>query len=159
MTCLRRLTLADMAKAARVHRTSFDARLPDLAGLHTPAEDCAYWCEHLFVTCCIWGVEAGGLLLGVIAFRQGAIEQLYVLPQTQGRGIGTILLQKAKAEHDLLDLWTFQQNIRARLFYEKHGFVAIEETDGRGNEERAPDMRYRWQRLADDGLQAGLAAT
>jgi putative acetyltransferase len=159
MTGLRRLTLADMPDAARVHRASFDAQLPALAGLHTPAEDCAYWCNHLFTTCCVWGVEASERLLGVIAFRKGAIEQLYVLPQAQGRGIGAILLDKAKAEHDLLDLWTFQENTRARGFYEHYGFVAVEQTDGRDNEERAPDIRYRWQRLADDGLQAGSAAT
>ena len=45
---------------------------------------------------------------------------------------------------DGFSLWTFQQNLRARRFYERHGFVAVEETDGLGNEERAPDVRYLW---------------
>jgi hypothetical protein len=33
--------------------------------------------------------------------------------------------------------------VRARRFYERHGFVAEATTDG-DNEEGAPDVRYRW---------------
>jgi hypothetical protein len=29
-------------------------------------------------------------------------------------------------------------------FYERHGFVAARRTDGRDNEERAPDILYVW---------------
>jgi len=36
-------------------------------------------------------------------------------------------------------------NEPARRFYERHGFVAEELTEGAANEERAPDVRYRWQ--------------
>jgi hypothetical protein len=39
---------------------------------------------------------------------------------------------------------TFQSNAGARRFYEREGFVAVEETDGRGNEEGAPDLRCVW---------------
>jgi hypothetical protein len=42
-------------------------------------------------------------------------------------------------------LWTFQTNTGARRFYERHGFVAVDETDGSANEERAPDVRYAWR--------------
>ena len=38
---LRRLSQAEMGKAAAIHQTSFDARLPWLVGLHTPTEDIA----------------------------------------------------------------------------------------------------------------------
>jgi ribosomal protein S18 acetylase RimI-like enzyme len=41
-----------------------------------------------------------------------------------------------------LQLWAFQSNARARRFYERHGFEAVEFTDGNGNEERWPDVRY-----------------
>ena len=44
-----------------------------------------------------------------------------------------------------LDLWTFLSNLAARSFYERHGFVATDTTDG-DNEERAPDVHYRWPR-------------
>ncbi|MCP1844202.1 hypothetical protein ACVIHI_002878 [Bradyrhizobium sp. USDA 4524] len=36
---IRRLVLADMDVAARVHRAAFDQALPRLAGLHTPGID------------------------------------------------------------------------------------------------------------------------
>jgi GNAT superfamily N-acetyltransferase len=80
-----------------------------------------------------------------IAFREGWIVQFYVLPQRQRRGAGGALLQIAKASWSVLSLWTFQRNAAARLFYEKRGFVAVEETDGGRNEEREPDVLYRWR--------------
>lgn len=50
-----------------------------------------------------------------------------------------------------LYLWTFQRNAPARRFYEKRGFVLIEETDGARNEEKEPDALYLWSRdKADD---------
>lgn len=84
---LRELALSDMPAAARVHRASFDARLPALTGLHTPEEDLDYWRDHLFPECQIFGVEREGTLLGVIAFRRDWIDQLYILPAAQGQGI------------------------------------------------------------------------
>ena len=56
------------------------------------------------------------------------------------------LLEQAKAGADELSLWTFQQNLRARLFYERHGFSVVTETDGADNEEKLPDVLYRWRR-------------
>lgn len=37
---------------------------------------------------------------------------------------------------------------KVRLFYKHRGFIAPEQTDGSGNEEREPDILYRWQRPA-----------
>jgi hypothetical protein len=45
---------------------------------------------------------------------------------------------------DGFQFWVFQQNERARRFYEAHGAAAVEFTDGSGNEEKTPDVRYRW---------------
>ena len=134
-----------MDAAAKVLRASFDERLPWLAGLHTPAEDRAFFRNVLFPDCQVWGAEEGGLL-GIMAFRQGWIDQLYVLPGHQGRGIGTALLDIAKATFDTLQLWTFQKNGPARRFYEARGFIAVQETDGQGNEEQEPDVLYRWEK-------------
>jgi hypothetical protein len=36
-------------------------------------------------------------------------------------------------------------NVGARCFYERHGFTAVEMTDGAGNDERQPDVRYAWK--------------
>jgi GNAT superfamily N-acetyltransferase len=83
---------------------------------------------------------------GIIAFREGWIEQLYVVPAAQGRGIGTELLEVAKRVSDRLELWTFQRNTPARSFYEARGFELVGATDGSRNEEREPDARYLWLR-------------
>jgi GNAT superfamily N-acetyltransferase len=87
---LTRLTLDDMDQAAIILRTSFDERLPWLAGLHTPEEDRAYFRGHVFSTCEVWGA-CDHDIIGIIAFRPGRpgwIDQLYVLPSCQRRGAG-----------------------------------------------------------------------
>jgi GNAT superfamily N-acetyltransferase len=142
---LRALALEDMDAAALVHRASFDERLPWLAGLHTPDEDRRFFRERVFADCSVWGAFAPPGLAGFIAFRPGWIDQLYLLPAEQRRGIGAALLAIAKARNRTLSLWTFQRNAGARRFYERNGFVSVEETDGSGNEEREPDVRYVWQ--------------
>jgi len=143
---LLKLDLADMDAAAGVHRAAFDQALPWLAGLHTPEEDRQFFRTRLFRACEVWGAADGAELAGIIAFREGWIDQLYVLPTTQRRGIGTELLDVAKSKFARLQLWTFQRNPQARRFYESRGFVLVEETDGAGNEEREPDARYLWTR-------------
>lgn len=146
MLGLRKLALKDMDAAAAVHRASFDHALPSLAGLHTRAEDCAYYRTQVFAACQLWGVEWQSKLVGIIAFREGWIDQLYVLPDAQGQGVGSDLLEIAQDAFPVLNLWTFQRNKRARRFYEANGFVAVRETGGAGNEEKEPDVLYRWQR-------------
>ena len=143
---LRQLALTDMGAAAQVHRIAFDQAMPWLLGLHTPAEDRWFYRERVFPTCRVWGRFNDDELTGIIAFQDGWIEQLYVLPAAQGRGIGTELLDVAKAACDRLELWTFQRNTPARRFYEARGFTLVEQTDGARNEEREPDARYVWTR-------------
>lgn len=147
---LRRLVLEDMDRAAVVLRQAFDERLPWLAGLHTPDEDRAFFRNHVYRTSEIWGAEDGDIV-GFIAFTDGWVDQLYVLPAHQGRGIGAALLDVARSACPELRLWTFQKNRPARAFYEKHGFAAIEETDGSSNEEREPDILYLWRQGAANG--------
>lgn len=142
----RRLALVDMDLAAGVHRRAFDQAMPWLAGLHTPDEDRGFYRDRVFPTCRVWGRFEGEELCGIIAFRDGWVEQLYVLPVAQGRGVGSELLDIAKGVGDRLELWTFQRNALARRFYEARGFKLVEETDGLRNEEREPDARYLWTR-------------
>ena len=141
---LRKLELADMDAAAPIHRAAFDRALPWLAGLHTPAEDRWFFREHVFRSCEIWGAFDDTALIGMIAFREGWVDQLYVQPQAQGQGVGTQLLRVAKRSFASLRLWTFQRNVAARRFYEDRHFVLVEETDGAGNQEKEPDALYLW---------------
>jgi GNAT superfamily N-acetyltransferase len=139
------LTLDDMDVAARVHRASFDDALPWLAGLHTPEQDRWYFREKVFPACVVCGAWEAADLVGFIAHRVDWIDHLYVLPSAQGRGIGTTLLNQAKAPHSRLHLWTFQRNNRARRFYEGQGFALVRQTDGSGNDEKEPDALYLWE--------------
>ncbi|MBR0814664.1 GNAT family N-acetyltransferase [Bradyrhizobium diazoefficiens] len=147
---LRQLALVNMGAAARVHRIAFDRAMPWLAGLRTPDEDRWFYRERVFPTCRVWGCFDDGELSGIIAFREGCVEQLYVLPTAQGRGVGTELLYVAKGVCERLELWTFQRNATARRFYEARGFELVEQTDGARNEEREPDVRYLWTRAPVD---------
>jgi len=75
------------------------------------------------------------------------LDHLYVQPEVRRRGIGLALLHKAKAlSPQRISLFTFQRNLDARAFYEAQGFHAVEFTDGHGNEENEPDIRYVWRR-------------
>ena len=75
----------------------------------------------------------------------GWIDQLYVHPDATSRGYGTELLALAKRELPApIRLYTFQQNAGARRFYERVGFVIEQLSDGLMNEERCPDVLYRW---------------
>jgi ribosomal protein S18 acetylase RimI-like enzyme len=90
--------------------------------------------------------ETDGKITGFLARDAQDIHALYVDTQTRNLGIGTQLLTNAMAQVDQLELWTFQHNTRAQAFYERHGFAAVERTDGADNDEGLPDIRYLWQR-------------
>ena len=100
-----------------------------------------------FVRCSVWLAVDGGRIVGV-ASRDGEwVRQLYIAPEHTGQRIGQRLLEEmlseaAAASFALVKLWTFQRNAGARRFYERNGFAAVEFTDGTGNEEREPDVRY-----------------
>jgi len=143
----------DMAALARLHRETVRTSLSFLPELHTPQEDFAYFSKVLFPKNQFWLAEdeLGGPL-GYIAFRPDFIEHLFVRPVSQGLGVGPRLLEKAMEGSRELSLWTFQANERARRFYERRGFVAVILTDGADNEEKLPDVLYRWTRPADETI-------
>lgn len=90
-----------------------------------------------------------GRVVGMVAVsRDGQfswIDQLYVDPEWVDRGIGSALLEHARAVLvPPIRLFTFQENRRSRRFYERRGFRAVAFGDGSGNEERCPDVLYEW---------------
>lgn len=74
------------------------------------------------------------------------IHALYVARGKCGHRIGHQLLRDAQMKETALELWTFQANEGAQRFYLREGFQEVERTDGQGNDERLPDIRYRWER-------------
>jgi GNAT superfamily N-acetyltransferase len=93
----------------------------------------------------VWVAESAGRLVAMMVLDAGWVEQLYVRPGWTSQAIGSRLLGRAMADQRSLQLWAFVTNTGARRFYERHGFVAVEETDGSANVERAPDVRYEWR--------------
>jgi putative acetyltransferase len=143
---LRRAKPGDAPAIARLLRRTFRISLPFLPELHTPEQDLWFVRERMLVQDEVWLAEdAEGALLGFVAFREGWIDHLYVDPDHQGQGIGPLLLAKPLRYRQARRLWTFQKNVRARRFYEAHGFKAIEFTDGSANEEGEPDVLYEWR--------------
>jgi GNAT superfamily N-acetyltransferase len=142
----RRAALDDRASVAKLHRLAFFHAMPHMPVLHTPDEDLAFYSTVVYPSAEVWLSERSGITTGFIAFRLGWVDHLYVHPNYQGRGIGSTLLALAQALKGSLHLWTFQCNLKARRFYERHGFRIEQETDGANNEERQPDVLYFWTR-------------
>ena len=130
-----------------MYLTSFRAALPTVHPAHTDTEVRVWIAGHVVPDLETWVADADGHVVAMLALEPGRVEQLYVALGWTGRGIGGRLLALAKERSaGALELWTFQLNAGARRFYERHGFVACELTDGSGNGEREPDIRYRWDR-------------
>ena len=151
---LRRARPDDAPNLAEVHTTARRISIPFLPHLHTDAETVRWMAEVVVPTMEVWVAEAtqtppgcftSGELAGFLALDGEMIDHLYVAPQLQRNGIGSRLIDKAKQlRPDRLGLYCFAMNAPARAFYEARGFVPIEFSDGERNEEKLPDVLYRW---------------
>lgn len=116
-------------------------------GVH-PDDDVRRWVASWDLsTRDVWLAEAGpdAVLVGFATLTPTWLESLYVAPSAQREGIGSALLELAKAQRpDGFALWVFESNVAARAFYARHGLVELERTDGSANEERRPDVRMAW---------------
>lgn len=139
----------DAAAIAGVLSPSFRL-LSFLPMLHTEEED-RWFIENVILKECAVTVAEGET--GIVAFmaQEGEeVRMLYAHPDHIGAGAGSLLIEVAKQSGAAaLELWCFQANTLARRFYERHGFKAIRFTDGYDNEEKTPDVRYRWARDPD----------
>jgi ribosomal protein S18 acetylase RimI-like enzyme len=116
-----------------------------LPTLHTLEQHRA-WLGQVVAEQEVWVWDEEGAIVGFIALGESTVDHLYVEPEMTGRGIGSSLLDRAKQRRPSgFSLWTFQQNVRARRFYERHGLRVIRLTDGERNEEKTPDALYAWR--------------
>ena len=87
------------------------------------------------------GAFEGGRIVGTASFctsrwdifpESGEIVSIYLLPEYTGKGIGAQLFEKCveglgwEGFRSII-LWVLEDNVRARLFYEKYGFTATGE--------------------------------
>lgn len=92
-------------------------------------------------------------IAGFMVQNGGEIENLYLHTNYLGRGLGKAFIALARQRSpDLLELYTFARNARARQFYEHEGFQIIKR--GRADPTFNPwattpdqldDLRYQWQ--------------
>ena len=145
---IRRGTPADARAAADLYLRAREAAVESIPhSVHSDDEVRAWMASYVVRRCELWLAEdEHARLAGLLVLDGPWVDQLYVEPAMTGRGIGAELLSLAKRERPQgLRLWTFVSNTGAQRFYERHGFVETERTDGRRNEERAPDILYVWE--------------
>jgi GNAT superfamily N-acetyltransferase len=112
---------------------------------HSLAEQRDYFVQQVLPGHEVRLALAGDELLGFVAASPASVAQLHVRVGRHRLGIGTRLLDWAKAQSQG-DLWlyAFQRNVVACAFYERGGFVATQ----RGFEPtwQLADVRYEWHR-------------
>ena len=147
---IRPATLADAHQVADVFLRSRKELVP-FAPLAHSDDDVRAWIPRGLIPAGRTTVAVvDGAVVGFISVSTAEdcswITQLYLHPDWIGRGIGTRLLEGAlRALPPPIRLYTFQENQRARAFYERRGFEAVKFTDGSGNEEKCPDVLYEWR--------------
>jgi GNAT superfamily N-acetyltransferase len=138
---------ADAAAVAEVHlqarRTAVPAMPPSV---HTDDEVREWLAGRLRAGADeVWVAEEAGRVVGYARLSGDWLDDLYVLPVSAGRGVGSALLQLVVGRRpDGFSLWVFESNGAARGFYRHHGLVELEVTDGTANEEHSPDVRMAW---------------
>ena len=145
---VRRASPEDGPAIASVYTSARIAAVPQMPpALHTAEEDISFFTRRLGedeVTA--WVAEAGPEVLGFALCTPTFLDGIYIRPDLKGQGIGSLLLDVVEATHpDGYELWVFESNTGARRLYQRRGLVAVEHTDGSGNEEKAPDVRMAWR--------------
>jgi ribosomal protein S18 acetylase RimI-like enzyme len=111
----------------------------------TLQEDVKLFREKILPRCDIWAADVRGGIAGFLAMQSSYIDRLYVLPDLQKRGIGSSLIQHAKALSPAgLELHTHRKNASAWKFFEKHGFLAVHFGISPPPESE-PDVEFRWR--------------
>lgn len=113
---------------------------------HSDDDVRGWFASHVVRNLELWIAQSQeGQMLGILVLDGELLDQLYVDPANLRCGIGSRLVEVAKRERPSgLRVWTFTSNSGAQRFYEYHGFVEVQRTDGSGNEERAPDIQYAY---------------
>ena len=96
------------------------------------AENCAGLLASLPEEMTTVAGRVDGKLMGLLVFSQHPegrteIEAIHSLPESWGTGLGAAMLDFALRGRSA-GLWAFEENRRARRFYEKHGFAFTGET-------------------------------
>ncbi|MBK9521844.1 MAG: GNAT family N-acetyltransferase [Rhodocyclaceae bacterium] len=144
---LRPAELSDRTMVSDILIAGRSTFMPYAPSAHTEAEIRDWVGEQLIPGGGVTVAQRSGNIVALVATSQIGehcwIEQMYVHPAAVGLGIGSVMLEHVVQQTSLpIRLYTFQANAGARRFYERHGFHALQFTDGQTNEERCPDVLY-----------------
>ena len=147
---LRPATMEDAEAVADVYLASRHVLVPYAPLAHADAAVRQWIRDHLIPTGRVVVASVDDHIVAMLAVSEDEagkwVDQLYVHPNAVNGGIGTQLLQHAQATlGPPIRLYTFQDNVGARRFYERHGFKPIRYSDGAENEEHCPDVLYEWR--------------
>ena len=140
---IRPAVVGDAAGCSRVYIRSKAFMLAEVPEPHTETQIATWIAAEAIPGMDVWVADVDGVVVGQLMLAPGWLHHLYIDPAWIGRGLGDQFMALARQRQpDGLQLWAFQSNARARRFYERHGLESVEFTDGQGNEERWPDVRY-----------------
>ena len=125
--------------------SDFADTTPWMPRLHTRAEDLRH-AGDLVDRGWVTVTETDGKVTAFAARDGEIVHALYVDRAVQRQGHGTALLAQMKNASPKLTLWTFLANTAAQAFYDSHGFLEVERTDGSDNDEGLPDIRLEWHK-------------
>ncbi|OUQ15339.1 GNAT family N-acetyltransferase [Lachnoclostridium sp. An14] len=109
----------------------------------------SYWREHyeavkeMLLQAEVYVWEEKGRVLGFVGLNGYHIEGIFVAGDARSRGIGKGLLDFVKERKRPLSLNVYRKNPRAIRFYEREGFVTVEEGLDEGTGE--PDLFMKWE--------------
>ncbi len=72
-------------------------------------------------------LESEGSVAGFYSLHGDKLAALFVAPKLQGKRMGTALLADAKKRRTSLQLTVYKENVPSVKFYEKEGFISIDE--------------------------------
>ena len=140
---IRRAVPADAPACAHVYRRSKAFALAEVPEPRTESAIATWMAEVAIPKLEVWVADLDGVVVGQVMLDAGWLHHLYIDPSWMGRGLGDQFIALARQrDSGELQLWAFQSNAGGRRFYERHGFAAVEFTDGACNEEHWPDVRY-----------------
>ncbi|MBR6220855.1 MAG: GNAT family N-acetyltransferase [Clostridia bacterium] len=119
----------DIADAGRVHaeawqesHRSFCAEA--FVALHTAQRQAQYLSDKLAHGAQLYLLKVDSRAVGVVSVTGSLIEDLYILPDCQNRGLGTALLRYAVRRCEgKPTLWILENNAGAERLYRREGFV------------------------------------
>ncbi len=108
-------------------------------------EDVTYFRDNILVENTVWVVDdEQDRPVAFMAINNDFIDQIFVHPDHWRQGIGEALIRFARTlspQH--LWLYTLQDNVNARAFYEKNGFV-VTKLGVSPPPDNEPDVKYEW---------------